>query len=202
MSARKKPSEARIDALFERFGVPVFAVDSDVIEAPAPAAPLTSPSRRETITGSSPRGLLSVEELPVVVTVAPNVAACALCRGGLGSKRVECSSCRASVHPGCARASGGCPSIGCAQRRARRDARRARRPLERKPAPMTGELHELRKAALTPALPTLPADEATSALADRLSLVGLFACVVTLLSCTACVAVVAVVRLASLLGSA
>lgn len=206
-----KPS-AEIDRLFENFGTPVFAVDSGVI-APAPAAPLGSPSRRPTVTGEAPRGLLSREELPVVVTVAPNAVVCALCRGKLGTKRVECSSCRAFVHPGCAKASGGCPSIGCGQRRARRAKKLAERALrakvkkeklsELRELASPAELRELRKLALAPAL---PADTVVvagdSPLVDRLSLVGLFACLVTLLSCTACVAVVACVRLAHLLGSA
>lgn len=197
---------AEIDRLFENFGTPVFAVDSDVI---APAAPLGSPSRRPTVSG--PRGLLSREELPVVVTVAPNVVACALCRGKLGSKRVECTSCRAFVHPGCAKASGGCPSIGCGQRRARRARKLAERALRTKvkPAKLSelrelaspAELRELRELALAPALPGSVVATGDSSLVDRLSIVGLFACLVTLLSCTACVAVVAMVRLAHLLGS-
>lgn len=204
-----KPS-AEIEWLFANFGTPVVAVDSDVI-APAPAAPLGSPSRRPTLTGSAPRGLLSREELPVVVTVAPNVIACALCRGRLGTKKVECTSCRSFVHPGCAKASGGCPSIGCGQRRARRarklveqaKARVKRAPKldELRALATPAELKELRALALAPALPAGETAGASS-LVDRLSLVGLFACLVTLLSCTACVAVVAMVRLAHLLGSA
>ncbi len=208
-----KPT-AEIEWLFANFGTPptpVIAVDSGVI-APAPAAPLGSPSRRSTVSG--PRGLLSREELPVVVTVAPNVIACALCRGKLGSKRVECTTCRSFVHPGCAKASGGCPSIGCGQRRARRAKKLAEQALRTKvkPAKLSelrelatpAELRELRELALAPAVPALPetVTAGESWLVDRLSLVGLFACLVTLLSCTACVAVVAMVRLAHLLGSA